>query len=622
MHDGGYTFRYWLRNPLQNTLHMRLFIPIVVVLLIALHNAGIAQTYPDLYKTEHFFIHYNADSVPQRSNTSYVSQHKPVGEKPVSGNPDLVYDPENPGKTMRAVPYYIIDMGANFETALSKYVDLGLIQADREVGHKDVFTIKNLVDVYVRRLDPGTDGENNPLTGTVYINQSVGTSVEIPSQAISLQKVCAHELLHYVTTIPYSAESFIVSSANYWWWECLATQGDRLVFPTNTPYEAEESAMDAKTGIQNIIHDSWDVCNVQPNWYISSAFLSFLQYYRAGKKAEFKQIFFYPAKWTNALSYVRSSLDDYVKADLGSNGLGQEYYDYMMYLLEHKAGDGKTMYLKIGEAGPSYVNSIIFRKKDTEYLTNYDVQVPYMSLRVLKVLKQGDCRDSVYTIKNLAQEGECKVQVFECAKNERKLIRQLDLYSKKDSMNVVFKPGKWTEIAVLSYSTHYASSARIQLVRYPSFDGTYEGRVEFNPDNLEKVDSRYTITLSNLKFEIKGKTVTCDFEFHKEYPRDGFYAKGTALQGTIDPTGVVHLVGSVYGFTYPKGSLNCCDFPRVKDDPKCIKFSHNPYYWKFDGKVVAEADKITLKGFIAASTNAVKFNPRSEKLYCFSTTKK
>jgi hypothetical protein len=159
-------------------------------------------------------------------------------------------------------------------------------------------------------------------------------------------------------------------------------------------------------------------------------------------------------------------------------------------------------------------------------------------------------------------------------------------------------------------------------VRYPGFDGTYEGRVEFNPDNLEKVDSRYTISISNLKFEIKGKNVTCDFEFHKEYPKDGFYAKGTALQGTIDPTGVIHLVGSVYGFSYPKGSLNCCDFPRVLNDAKCIKFQHNPYYWKFDGKVVAETNKITLKGFIAAGTNSVKFNPKSEKLYSFSTTKK
>jgi hypothetical protein len=608
----------------SNSAVMKLFILFAIVLLLStvFQNEGSAQTYPDLYKTGHFFIHYNADSVPRRKDATYVPLNKPLGEKTVSGDPDLVYDPENPGKTKRAVPYYIIDMGAGFETSLARYVELGLIQADREVGRKDEFTIKNLVDVYVRRLDPGTDGENNPLTGSVYISQNVATSAEIPSQAMSLQKVCAHELLHYVTSIAYSAESFLISTANFWWWESLATQGDRLVFPTNTPFEAEESAMDAKTGIQNIIHDSWDVCNVQPNWYISSAFLSFLQYYRAGKKAEFKQIFFYPAKWTNALSYVRSSLDDYVKAELGSSGLGQEYYDYMMFLLEHKAGDGKTMFLKIGEAGPAYVNSVIFKKKDTEYQTTYDLQVPYMSLRVLKVLRQGDCMDSIYTIRNLAQEGECKVQVFECTKTERKLIRMLDLYTKKDSMNIVFQPGKWTEIAVLSHSTHYASSARIQLVRYPGFDGTYEGRVEFNPDNLEKVDSRYTISISNLKFEIKGKNVTCDFEFHKEYPKDGFYAKGTALQGTIDPTGVIHLVGSIYGFTYPKGSLNCCDFPRVLNDAKCIKFSHNPYYWKFDGKVVAETNKITLKGFIAAGTNSVKFNPKSEKLYSFSTTKK
>ncbi len=604
---------------------MKHFTTIVFGLLIinGFQNAGFSQTYPNLYKTEHFYIHYNTDSVPSRKTASYCSVNKPVGEKTANGDPDLIYDPNDTATIIRATPYYIIDMGANFETALAKYVQLGLVSADREVVHKDVYTIKTSVDVYVSRLDPGVDGENNPITGWVYINQNVATSAEIPSQALALQKVCAHELLHYVTGKSYSIFILGLSgSVNFWWWECLASQADRLVFPGNTPYEAEEAAMDAKTGIQEIINDSWDVCNKQPNWYISSAFLSYLQFYRSGTRATFNKIFFYPTKLTNMVSYIRSSLDDYVKAELSSEGLGQEYYDYMLYMLQKKAGDNKTLYLKIGSGGLPYVNTVTFKKRDVQFQTSYDLQVPYMSLRTLRVITQGDCTDSLFTIKNLQQEGECKVLVFECSQGERKLLRMLDLYSKKDSMNIVLKRGVYTEIAALSYSTHNASSAKIELTRYPNFDGTYAGRVEFNPDNLEKVDSRYTITLSELKFEIKGTKVTCDFEFHKEYPRDGFYVKGTNLRGTIDPTGVMRVVGSIYGFTYPKGSMNCCDFPRVKDDPKCIKFVHNPYYWKFDGKVATEANKITLKGFIAAGTNSIKFNPRSEKLYSFSTTKK
>jgi len=597
---------------------------IVVILLTAgILNAGYSQTYPDTYKTGHFIIHYNADSVPFRKDKSYIPVNKPSQERFANGDPDFIFDPDDSTRIIRSVPYYIIDMGANFEKALSACITLGLASADREVIHNDVYTIKTSVDVYVCRLDPGTDGENNARTGWIYINQDVGTPIETPSQALALQKVCAHELLHYVTSKSYSIFALgLTRGVNFWWWECLASQADRLVFPDNKPFEAEISAMDNNTGIQNIVQDSWDVCNIQPNWYISSAFLSYLMYYRPGPKATFDKIFFYPTKLTNMASYNRSSLNDYVKAELSSNSLGQEYYDYMLWMLEKKTGDSKYFYLKMAEGSVPYLTTVSFKKLDTQYQNTHDLQVPYMALRVLRVIKAGNSTDSLFTIKNLAQEGECKVLVFECKKDERKLMRILDLYSKKDSLNIVFQQGKFTEIGVLSYSQDNSSSAKIELTRYPNFDGTYEGKVEFNPENLEKVVSRYTITISALKFEIKGTGVTCDFEFHKEYPKDGFYAKGVALKGSIDPTGIVHMVGQVSGFTYPKGSLNCCDFPRVKDDPKCMKFVHNPYYWKFDGKVVVEGNKITLKGYIAASINQVKFAAKSEKLYAFSTTKK
>jgi hypothetical protein len=177
-------------------------------------------------------------------------------------------------------------------------------------------------------------------------------------------------------------------------------------------------------------------------------------------------------------------------------------------------------------------------------------------------------------------------------------------------------------VGVLSFSTNYASSATVEVTRYPDFDGTYEGKVEFAGTNA-KLDAMYTITISSLKFEIKGEEVTCDFEFHKEYKKDGFYAKGVQLKGKIDPTGVIKVIGSVRGFSYPKGCVNCCDFPRVMDDPKCFKMSHNPYYWKFEGKVVVASDnKVTCKGFIAAGTGPDRFMKASERLYAFSTERK
>jgi hypothetical protein len=133
----------------------------------------------------------------------------------------------------------------------------------------------------------------------------------------------------------------------------------------------------------------------------------------------------------------------------------------------------------------------------------------------------------------------------------------------------------------------------------------------------------YTITISTLRIEITGNEVTCDFEFHKQYKKDGFYAKGIQMKGKVDPAGVVQIIGPVKGFSYPKGCTNCCDFPQVLDDPKCFKMNHNPYYWKFEGKVIpGEGNKEKLNGFIAAGIGANRFLKASEKLYVFSTEKK
>jgi hypothetical protein len=214
------------------------------------------------------------------------------------------------------------------------------------------------------------------------------------------------------------------------------------------------------------------------------------------------------------------------------------------------------------------------------------------------------------------------VLVFECTSQGRKLIRELDLYSKKDSMNIFHEPGKWTEVGVLSYSTHYASSATVEVTRYPDFDGVYEGKVGFSGTN-PKLDAMYTITLSTLKLEIKGTEVTCDFEFHKHYKKDGFYAKGVQMKGKVSTEGQVEIVGPVKGFSYPKGCIGCCDFPQVMDDPKCFKMNHNPYYWKFEGKVVLDDQgKATCKGYIAAGIGPARFPKGGERLYAFSAERK
>jgi hypothetical protein len=608
---------------------MKRILYLLTFLVACVPGAVKAGSYPHEYKTDHFVIHYNADSVPSRKDKSYTPQEKIEPGDIVDGDPDWVYDKDVFGKKVRAVPFYIVDIGKNLEKALAVYVGLGIAQYVRELLGHEIFGKETIIrHVYVCPLGTGTsaiEGETNSITGSVFINQNVPTSTQIPDKAVVLKKACAHELLHNITSYYYNGVlvklgSLADATSNAWWWESLAPQADRLVWPNEAPYEAELYGMDDQTGIQHIIHDSWDVCNKAPNWYISSAFLSYLMYYRPGTKADFAGIFKAPVNgaW-NLLSYVRTSLDDYVKTKLGSKGLGQEYYDYMLWMLEHKY-DG--LYLKDETAGLPYIQSYIMKKKDVEAKKSYKMDVPYMAMRMLKIARQGDVKEKMFTLKTLNKEGDCSVLVFECSAQGRKLIRELDLYSKKDSMNILVEPGKWTEVGVLSFSTNYASSATVEVTRYPDFDGTYEGKVEFAGTN-SKLDAMYTITISTLKFEIKGEEVTCDFEFHKEYKKDGFYAKGVQLKGKIDATGQVKVVGPVRGFSYPKGCINCCDFPRVMDDPKCFKMSHNPYYWKFEGKVVVTTDnKVTCKGFIAAGTGPDRFMKASERLYAFSSERK
>jgi hypothetical protein len=608
---------------------MKKILILMAIVVNSIPQTARAYSYPHEYKTANFVIHYNADSVPSRKDKSYTPLEKIDPGDIVGGDPDWVYDKEVFGKKVRAVPYYIIDIGRNLEQALAVYVGMGIATYTKPNPSPNFFDdVKIIRHVYVCPLGSGTsavEGETNSITGSIFIHQNVPVSIAIPDKAIVLKKTCAHELLHNITSYYYNGflvklGSLTDATSNAWWWECLAPQADRLVWPDEEPYEAELFAMDDQTGIQNVIHDSWDVCNKAPNWYISSAFLSYLQYYRPGIKADFSKIFKAPVSraW-NLLSYIRTSLNDYVVAELGSDGLGREYFKYMLWMLEKNY---PNLFLKNETAGLQYIKTFEMKKTNIEPRVSFKMDVPYMSLRVLKIFKQAVVREKMFTLKNLSREGECSVLVFDCSSQGRRLIRELDTYDKKDSMNIVHEPGKWTEVGVLSYSLHNASSALIEITRYPDFDGTYEGKVEFSGTN-PKLDAMYTITLSTLKFEIIGEEVTCDFEFHKNYKKDGFYAKGVQMKGKVDPTGQVLLIGPVKGVSYPKGCVNCCDFPRVLDDPKCFKMSHNPYYWKFEGKVaIGEGNKVSLKGFIAAGTGPNRFMKASERLYAFSTERK
>lgn len=608
--------------------------------------AGIFYASAQTHTTEHFVITYDIDKVPSRKDRSYLPPGVNPAQLPEFGDPDWEDDPENPGQKRRTIPYYILDMGKNLETALKVYVNLELTtyteltptksdhQANDPGGVRKVSVIvKNIVDSGNNPID----GESDATMGIIYLNENVAVSKDEPDKVKVLRKVCAHELLHYITSRTYNAwfAKLSVLSSDYgsqqWWWECLAVQADRLVFPDQHPYEAELYAMD-KNAIYTNVGNSWDVCNNDPDWYVSSGFLTYLLYYREGQKAKFSDIFFAPNKnLSNLLSCVRTTLDTYVKESLQSKGLGDEYQAYLNFLL---AMSQPQFCIKSGnDERPTYLTTVRLKNDNFQAQTNCEAEVPYMSMRVYRFLQGSVSNETRYTLVSPALTLEemtaqsvkdvmsgnttplpCNLFAYECTEGSRKLLKQL---YPGDSLHVFYEKGKWIEVAMINASLASKGVGKVMLLRYPSLAGTYKGKIIFSGTN-PKLDEMYTISLSNFQMEIDAKgEAALGFEFHKSYRKDGYYAKAEKIVGKVDKTGLFSIVGPVEAFTYPKGCSNCCDFPQVKDDPKCMKMPANPYYWKFDGQIVQDKQGWMLKGDIAAGFRPDKFMKASEKLYKF-----
>jgi len=239
------------------------------------------------------------------------------------------------------------------------------------------------------------------------------------------------------------------------------------------------------------------------------------------------------------------------------------------------------------------------------------------------LVMRGSNKKVTFSIKNMSDEKDLTVYVYENNIKDRKFIRELYPYSKKDSIVITTKERSWTEIVLINGSVNVDQTSNLLITDYPDIEGNYQGDIIFSGKN-PKLDQKYTKDLSRLNIDVKDDgSAKCDFEFHKFYSRDGFYAKGTALSGKVDMAGHLVIIGAVDAFTYPKGSPGCCDFPQVLTDDKCIKFRHKPYYWKFEGDIVNENGKnIILNGDIAAGVNPVKFLKMSEQLYKFTTERK
>ena len=590
-------------------------------------------SYPqnDVYKTTHFEIHYNVDSVPSCKNTSYISGFS--YPKSASGDPDWMADPENPKSSIRTVPYYIRDMAQYLESSISAYIKMGLYedsiaastgQINPQTGKlQKIKFADNKFSVYVSGLGI-EDGNYSAITGSININSSIKKldphlyPEDFPTCSITnlLAKACAHELLHAITNQYYNG---VAAKYTLWWWEILAVQGDKLVFPNTSPTEAEMFAMENGKGLQKSICQSWDNCSEDQMYYSNSSFLSYLLYHRPGQKADFKSILLAPVSSTFNISYTRTYLDEYIKKSLSSAGLGYEFAGFCKWLL-----DEEYRYLYLENAiSNNFIKQQVKVPSVADPNQNIEQALPYLSMQSIAVLRNSPKQVS-YSIKNMNNDLDLKVLVYENnLKSKRKLIRELYPYAMKDSIVIKTKEKSWIEIVLINSSMSEDKNVKLSITDCPDFEGFYQGEVIFSGKN-PKLDAKYTKGLSSLSIDIGSDgNAKCDFEFHKFYERDGFYAKGTSLMGKVDKTGHVIIIGSVNAITYPKGSIGCCDFPQVLTDEKCIKFSPNPYYWKFEGDIAFDASKnIILKGDIAAGTNAIKFNKASEQLYKFTTKKK
>jgi hypothetical protein len=116
-----------------------------------------------------------------------------------------------------------------------------------------------------------------------------------------------------------------------WWLEALATQADRMVWPTDyTYYESEIFAISSNTVLIDMISKSWDTNNSDPNWYLAGTFLHYLAFHREGDKLSIANLL---KAGGEGVDYYRDVLNSQIKLELNST-LDIEYSAFVRYLLK------------------------------------------------------------------------------------------------------------------------------------------------------------------------------------------------------------------------------------------------------------------------------------------------
>lgn len=300
--------------------------------------------YTDYLTSPHFIIYWTDGKVP--SDTDYKStltNHKGTA------------------------PHYIQDILYYLEEARQVYDDKNLTVP------KDT---TNKAEVRILELPKGVDG-NTSYFGFIRISQNIEADNEF-SQEELVKITCAHELLHYVQDYYYmfTFEGNIIK----WWLEATAVQADRIVWPNKTKFEAISYA---NGNLEDQLDRSWDDCNEDPNWYIAGGFLTYLTTYRDGPKLSIPKIIIETGKATK-ISYFRTIINNYLKSNLSSYGIGHEYRDYIKWAYEH-SGPIKINYIPPLQAGNAkYVVPVRLTEDNANW--NQTVTVPYLAAKMVKII--------------------------------------------------------------------------------------------------------------------------------------------------------------------------------------------------------------------------------------------
>lgn len=376
-----------------------------------------AYGYDNFASSSHFYIYWAENKVP-----SISEYHSPNGF-------DFLQDPP-----------YISDI---------------LFYLEASWGHfksKDYPLTDGKIDVYVHNIGgSGAEGEFSPgwsLQGAININERIPTDKGLTLQQ-QLPKTCAHEFMHYCQDFYYV---YAAGNITMWWWEATASLADRLVFPLESPYEAEIAANNFLT--ENI-NKSWDEFGTgDQSFYGSSGFLAYLAYYTPGNKIDIHKVV--KEGGEGALNFS-TYLEKYIQS-IGYSKLGQEYRNYLKWVYEN------TGTVKLPLAPPTsssilpYASSY-FAKGDMK-TQNFKANVDYMSLRMIKFMGQ-DTASRKFKIKNNTESADIECYVYLVCKKLGSESRTLKKTLNRNEEYVLDLPGQkeyYCDVIFINTSKDYDAS--------------------------------------------------------------------------------------------------------------------------------------------------------------------